>query len=257
VRTKTLLGALLSFIFLAITLPAIAKISYAADSQKSAGFRNIAEEQILHATVRIMVESWLVRQDESGYEIDRTVGHGTVIAGRYLLTHNHFGVPLSILQEQEESGSYAVVYLYNSQGQLLHKGPLTDYEVAHKGMETLVFAHKEAAFFENLGLSSADFAAGPAPELQPGMEVAQVDWDGVTARVDWVRVKEIIVEDGAPRMVLDDSVLPGASGGGIFWNGVHVANNWRLEETIDGTGSVVAAVTTAALNPVGIAMLNG
>ena len=174
-------------------------------------------------------------------------------SGRYLITHNHFSVPLSILKQKASAGSYGVVYLYNSRGVLLHKGPLSDFKVAREGVETLVFAHKEIGFFDKLGFVSAQVATGTPPA--PGMKVAQVDWDGSEARVDWVEVKTVIVDDGAPRLVLDDGVLPGASGAGIFWNGLHVANNWRLEEKMNGAGYVVAAVTAAALNPDGIADL--
>lgn len=88
------------------------------------------------------------------------------------------------------------------------------------------------------------------------MEVAQVGWAGMTARVDWVKVQEVILDDGAPRLVLDDGVSPGASGGGIFYNGVHVANNWRLQETIETTGSAVEAVTAVTLNLAGILELH-
>jgi hypothetical protein len=199
-----------------------------------------------------MIESWIVRPDEKGYDIEYTLGHGTVMAGRYLVTHNHFEVPLNIMQRPGDAGSYGVVYLYNSSGELLHKGPLSDFELARSDVETLVFAHKEAGFFEDLGIASAGYAAWPAVMLEPEMEVAQVDWDGETARVDWVNVKEVILNNGTPRLVLDDGVLQGASGGGIFWQGIHVANNWQLHEKIDASGAVVEAVTTVALNSAGI-----
>ena len=206
------------------------------------------EQHILNATVRFMVESWIVRPDETGYDIDYTMGHGTVMNGRFLVTHNHFDVPLSILNREGDAGSYVVIYLYNSQGEPLLKVPFADFELAGQDVETLVFAHKEEGFFTNLGLSSAAFADGAAQALQPGTEVAQVDWDGMTARVDWVTVQEVILDEGPPRLILADAVLPGASGGGIFYHGVHVANNWHLHEKIDATGAVVEAVTAVALN---------
>lgn len=238
-----------------LVVPTIINTASAAASDTREGARHELEEEILSTTVRILVESWVVRPDETGYDIHATLGHGTVMAGRYLVTHNHFSVPLSILQLQEDTGSYAVVYIYSSQGELLNKGPLTNFELAQNDVETLVFVHKQEGFFEELGFASAEFAAWPSLGLEPGMEVAQVDWDGLTARVDWVEVQSVILEDGAPRIVLDDSVLSGASGGGIFWKGSHVANNWRLEERIDATGTVVEAVTAAALNSVEISNL--
>lgn len=246
-KTKNLLSIIIIILLTGFAFSSIISISGVSASSASESTRDQLAEQILSTTVRIQVESWIVLPDEKGYGIDTSMGHGTVMAGRYLVTHNHFSVPLSILQQQESAGSYGVVYIYNDRGELLHKGPLTDYEVAQRDAETLVFAHKEAGFFEKLGFASA-VAAYAALALEPGMLVAQVDWDGTTARVDWVSVKEIILEDGAPRMVLADGVLPGASGGGIFWNGQHVANNWQLHEKIDATGTVVEAVTAVALN---------
>ncbi len=80
------------------------------------------------------------------------------------------------------------------------------------------------------------------------MEVAQIDWDGRTTRVDWVPVREVTLESGVPRLKLDDGAMVGASGGGIFFQGQHIANNWRVEEQIDASGAVVGQFTTVALN---------
>lgn len=252
-KTKILLSVIITILLAALVFPALANIASAAASNGAGSDRTDLEEQLLRATVRIKVESWVVRLDESGYDIDASTGHGTVTGGRFLITHNHFSVPLSILNRQANEASYGLVYLYDSRGNLLHKGPLLDFVVAREEMETLVLAHKEAGFFETLGFTSA--AIGTEAFFAPGMEVAQVDWDGAKARIDWVQVKQVILEGGAPRLVLDDGVLPGASGGGIFLAGKHVANNWRLEEKIDGAGIVVQALTAAALNPQGMANL--
>ena len=56
------------------------------------------EDAILAATVRLAIHGWI--EIEDGYDVIRipgTISHGTVIDGRYLLTHNHFGLPLSQL----------------------------------------------------------------------------------------------------------------------------------------------------------------
>lgn len=50
--------------------------------------------------------------------------------------------------------------------------------------------------------------------------------------------------------------LSGASGGEVFWAGKHMANNWRLEEKIDGSGTMVEVVTAAVLNSVEIPRLH-
>ena len=65
-------------------------------------------------------------------------------------------------------------------------------------------------------------------------------------------MQSVNVDEGAPRLVLADGVLPGASGGGIFLQGTHVANNWQLEEKIGAGGVVIEAISTVALNSVGI-----
>ncbi len=249
---RKILLSIIIIVFAALIFPSMVKLSDATASAASESDSQALEEQILNTTVRFMVESWIVRADEMGYDIDYTMGHGTVMDGRYLVTHNHFDIPLNILNRQGDAGSYAVVTLYTSRGEPLYRGPLADFQLARKDVETLVFAHKEEGFFTDLGFASATFSAWTSLALEPGTEVAQVDWDGKTARVDWVKVQDVILDDGAPRLVLDDAVLPGASGGGIFYGSIHVANNWQLQESIDTTGAVVEAVTAAALNSAGI-----
>lgn len=238
---KFLAGLFVVFVLSAIALSGMARIA-------SAGALDATEQQILAATVRFEIESWRVRPDEKGYDIDDTVGHGTVMNGRYLVTHNHFDLPLSILQRPGDEGSYGIIYLYDSRGELRHKGPLADFYLAAGDAETLVFGHKVGRFFAELGFASAPFAAGSEVTLQPGMAAAQVDWDGRSSRVDWVSVEKVIVDGGLPRLVLADGVLPGASGGGVFIEGVHVANNWQLHERLGADGTLLQATTTAALN---------
>jgi hypothetical protein len=81
------------------------------------------------------------------------------------------------------------------------------------------------------------------------MEVAQVDWDGVTAHVEWVRVTAVYATGDTPQMELDNFVEQGASGGGVFYEGVHVANTWlrQTERTAD-SGEVLRQYSIAALN---------
>jgi hypothetical protein len=206
------------------------------------------EERILKATVRFYIETWVVRAGDAGYDIDYSSGHGTVKDGRFLVTHNHFNVPLSIRPRYGESELYTSLSLANSRGEILFKGPLSDFEVVWEDPETVVIAHKNDGFFEKLGFESAEFEEWSSVPLEAGMEVAQVDWDGTTTRVDWATVQEVSVQDGTPRLVLADDVTIGASGGGIFWQGVHIANNWRQVQQFDGSGTLINAVTTVALN---------
>lgn len=211
------------------------------------------EKHILAATVRMELVSWIVSDDESGYELDSIVGHATIKEGRYLVTHNHFRIPLSIRHRDGEPEVYVVVKLSNSSGKLLFEGPLSDFELVWEDPEALVITPKEDGLLEKLGFVSAEFSDWPTVPLEAGMEVAQVDWDGATTRVDWVTVQEVKVEDGVPRLVLADDVTPGASGGGIFWRGVHIANNWAMVQQFEGSGALVNTVTKVALNSAQIA----
>jgi len=259
VNKKALLGSLAIIILLGIMTPAIAHIidTTVIDNCGQPSILNTRhcrelEDQILNSTVRMMVESWVVNPGEEGYDISYSMGHATVMEDRYLVTHNHFNVPLNIRPREGDPESYTVIYLYNTSGEPLFKGPLSDFELAREDVETLVFAYKEKGLFEELGFSSAEFEAWPSLPLEAGMEVAQIDWDGTTTRVDWVKVQSVNVDEGAPRLVLADGVLPGASGGGIFLQGTHVANNWQLHEKVGAGGVVIEATSTVALNSDGI-----
>jgi hypothetical protein len=103
--------------------------------------------------------------------------------------------------------------------------------------------------FTAFGLASAEPAAWGSLPIQPGMEVAQVDWDGSNTHVDWVTIEGIITDGGTPRLELDNYVEGGASGGGVFWGGYHIANNWYRATTNNAnSGAVIRQYSAAALN---------
>jgi hypothetical protein len=206
------------------------------------------EKRILAATVRIELQGWTVADSESGYDIDYTIGHATIRDDQYLITHNHFSIPLSIRPQHGETEVYTRVTLSDSNGEILFQGSISDFELVWEDPETLVFAYKGEDLFQDAGLVPTEFGDWSSVPLQAGMEVAQVDWDGATTRVDWTTVQEVYVEDGVPRLVLADEVTLGASGGGIFWQGIHIANNWLLVQHYDESGTMDGAVTKAALN---------
>jgi hypothetical protein len=81
------------------------------------------------------------------------------------------------------------------------------------------------------------------------MEVAQINWDGVTSHVDWVTIDQIIATGNSPQLELANSVAPGTSGSGDFWNGYHIANT-RSQVTAYGEncGVVLREYSPAALN---------
>jgi hypothetical protein len=224
-------------------------VSSGPTSPANMAARRQAEERILKSTVRLYIETWIVRPDESGYDVDTTVSHATLKDGRFLVTHNHFSARFS-----DDSGqAYRTVTLANSDGQAIFKGALSDFELVWEDPETLLLAYKDSSLFEKLGLVSAEFKDWSAVPLEPGLGVAQVDWDGTTTRVDWTTVQEVHVEDGVPRLVLADSITLGASGGGIFWQGKHIANNWLLVQELGSSDELLHATTKVALNSVPVA----
>ena len=212
------------------------------------GTRVQLEEQILSTTVCICYESWLVADDESGYTIFRSVGLGTVKNDRYLVTHNHVAIPLSILPRAGEPDVYSRILLSDASGVERYSGPLTDFTVVAAEADTLILAHREPGFFTSLGFSSAEFSDWKTLSLAPGMEVAQVDWDGKIARVDWVHICDLDGTDDYARLELEDGTMVGASGGGVFWHGYHIGHNWRLDLGLDCQGNVVLQRTAVALN---------
>jgi hypothetical protein len=65
----------------------------------------------------------------------------------------------------------------------------------------------------------------PSMPLQPGMEVAQIDWDGSSSHINWVTIEAVNTDSVIPNVKLSDCLNSGASGGGVFWRGHHIGNN--------------------------------
>ncbi|KAA3658173.1 MAG: hypothetical protein DWQ04_25940 [Chloroflexi bacterium] len=207
-------------------------------------------QQVLSATVRLHVRRW--QKDDSGQKgefVDGGVGHGTVKDGRYLVTHNHYGIPLADVDNAE----LIQVTVKNWRGEMvLQDMPLTAVTVVAVDAETLILdfgQYGETGLFEMMGVPSAEFQSHDSLSLQVGMEVAQVDWDGETAHVDWVLVESVDSENGVPQLKLANGLTEGASGGGVFWNGVHVANNWTSNSSYNQqTGDLLNQFSVAAAN---------
>jgi hypothetical protein len=234
-----------------LTFPGTDALSEAGpgkDMARKAESRQRIEEQILASTVRLVIQNWVVDANESGYTVDVSVAHATVMSGSRLVTHNHFSLPLSILNPDGKIQAYGSVKLLDASGRQLFQAPLSEFALAWEDEATLVFAYQDEDQFEALGLRPAEFVDWTSLPLKPGMEVAQVDWDGSTTRVDWTVVHEAKLDGGVPLLVLEDGVMLGASGGGIFWEGKHIANNWLLRQVFNASGNVVDTMTTVALN---------
>ena len=218
------------------------------------------EQQILSSTVRIEIEAWISHPagpEGSGlYEVRsaRGNGHGTVKDGRYLITHNHFDVPLPA-SSNASSIAFGTVTVYDANGERLalqaHPASLRIVQGGEETLELDFGLVGDVGFFAAAGLTSAHFESWQVAPLQVGTEVAQVNWDGSATRVDWVTIEAVVTDDGVCRLVLSRGLTPGASGGGVFWNSYHVANNWAVIETISADGGVRGRHSTAALNDAG------
>jgi hypothetical protein len=270
VKVQLVFGSLIIILLAGVLFPGLEGLSVSAEAPTlsalageldiaghqsdaaDAAARRKAEEQILRSTVRIYIETWTVKPDDSGYDVGATVSHATLKDGRFLVTHNHFSAPLAD-QSAGTDPIYAVVTLANSDGQALFRGPLSDFVLIWKDPQTLVIRHKDDGLFEKLGFVSAEFEDWSAVPLKPGLEVAQVDWDGETTRVDWTTIQEVDVDDGVPRLVLADGVTLGASGGGVFWQGKHIANNWLLVQELGSSGEFLDTATKVALDSAQVA----
>jgi len=187
------------------------------------------------------------------------IGHGTVLGGRYLVTHNHYPVSGAALANGGE-GSVTAISVFKANGDIiLLKAPLTYFSVTAVEPEALVLdfqAYIGTGFFHSLGVASAESKAYDG-QLQPGMEVAQIDWDGQVAHVDWVQVTAVYSDGVTQQLELNNFVQQGASGGGIFYNGYHIANNWsRSTDTLEATGEVVRQYSIGALNSPPVAAID-
>ena len=216
------------------------------------------EAAILASTVRLRLEE--LAPAEGGFEVvDHSIGHATVMAGRYLVTHNHFSLSLANLHD----GRLRRLSAYGPDGRVIvQHAPLHVFEVLVAEPQTLVLdfgTYGRQGALAYFGFSSAEFIDWRTSGLQPGDEVAQVNWDGQRTFVEWVRVAHRRDQDGAPSLELENYVAQGASGGGIFYEGAHVGNNWfhgsveRAE-----SGDVLRQYTVAALNGANLlALVNG
>lgn len=180
------------------------------------------------------------------------IGHATIIGGRYLVTHNHYPVSGEALSRGGDGLISAVSVLKANGDVILLQAPLSYFSVALIAPEALVLDFHEysgVGFFDSVGVPSVESGLLTSVNLQPGNEVAQIDWDMTTARVVWTRVTAVHTENDTPYLELDSYVEQGASGGGVFYNGIHIANNWsRNIDRQAETGEVLRQYSLAALN---------
>jgi hypothetical protein len=131
------------------------------------------------------------------------------------------------------------------------------FEIVVEDQETLVLDFgtndEGEGFFDWFRVPSAPFRNSHEIAIQPGSEVAQINWDDQITYIDWVKVQEVITHDGLPRLVLANPINNGSSGGGVLWNGAHIANNWMRVAQRDEGGTETYQYSIAALNSVAVA----
>lgn len=209
------------------------------------------EAQILASTVRLEIHRWSDVDGKRGDYIDGSIGHGTVINGRYLVTHNHFSIPLDSIEGVV--GEHLHISIYNANGQvILDSVKPSGFRVATQNSQTVVLDFGEyvgEGLFTMLGIPSAPYQNWQTLTLTPGTELAQINWDNHTAFVEWTTVKTIETQQGTPYIDINNDLLKGASGGGVFLNGIHIGNNWSNTDAAEPNANVnFAAFSTAALN---------
>lgn len=178
------------------------------------------------------------------------IGHATVVGGRYLITHNHYPVSGDALGRGGDGLVSAVSVFKNNGDIVLVKAPLAYFTVAAVEPEAMVLdfqTYGGVGFFDSLGVPSIESRSW-GNEFGPGAVVAQVDWDGSKANVIWSQVTAVNT-NSVTYIELDSFVEQGASGGGVFQNGVHVGNNWsRLTDKDADSGEVLRQYSVAAVN---------
>ena len=198
-------------------------------SRAQADVRLEIEERLLDATVRVQIETWLVNENEQGYTILQAEGHGTVVNGRYLITHNHHNIPLLLSETGFDPNVYSRLIIYNAAGEEIGILPMTDFRIALREEQMLLLAYtgdKLSVPFGTMGLDASQIAAWQNAAIQPEDTVAQINWDGAATTVTWAQVTAVRTARTPPCLELASQTLVGASGGAVFWNGLHIGNNW-------------------------------
>ncbi|MCA9965903.1 MAG: hypothetical protein KC423_16745, partial [Anaerolineales bacterium] len=205
---------------------------------------------ILDATVRFEIETWV--SCGGGCKIKHNAnGHGTIMNGRYLLTHNHLDETIIARLLTGNNLPTLTITLYDSNGQLIAKLSAEHVAIAAVDSEAIVldFGYQNGTgFFQALGLPSAQFIAATQLTLEVGAVVAQIDWDGTTTCVEWATIDAIETISGTPVAQLSNGLEHGASGGGVYWNGIHIGNNWKTSTCMTTPSKTIENHSYAALN---------
>lgn len=216
------------------------------------------EKSILDVTVIIEMQFQLYIQGHRHVQLIHS--NATTMAGRYLVTHNHYDFSLTVPASEGQNG-YIAISLRRSDGELiLDSAPLSVFTIVYEDPATLVlnFSNtQEVGLFDFDELPSVNFASWDEIQIDIGTELAQVDWNGNTPYVVWTQVNTLPQAEGVLQIQVDHFVQPGSSGGGIFLHGQHIGNNWaRYTERDKFTGEVYLRTSIIALNSAALVQLN-
>lgn len=210
------------------------------------------EQEILNSTVRLLLYTPLIHVEGFGMRIVNGMGHATIKDGRYLVTHNHYDDTIFSMLQQGDPDNMITIDIIDTNGEFIMQVPAQTISVIVVDKETLVFDFGETDgvdFFIAHDLPSAKFASQPSMPFQPGMEVAQIDWDGASTHIDWTTIEEVKSKEGTPIVKLSNCIKLGASGGGVFWQGFHLGNNWsKSSECGEENASESSLYSSVALN---------
>ena len=192
------------------------------------------ETHILKSTVRFLMYTPLMHVEGFGMRIVNGGGHATVKDGRYLVTHNHIDETIFAMLQAGDPDNLITIDIFNTDGEVILQVPGQALSIRIIENETVVFDFGEkdgVGIFAAHGLLSAQFVPQSSLTLLPGMEVAQIDWDGFSSHIDWVSIEEVTTVSDTSIIKVANCITLGASGGGIFWQGYHIGNNWSRNGT--------------------------
>jgi hypothetical protein len=212
------------------------------------------EANLLAVTVRIEMHAQYNLQGHNYTKVHPS--HATIMAGRYLVTHNHFKFALTETAARGEEGYFAISLRSADGAPILDQASLDAFTIVHADAQTLVLEFltpQGNGLFSALGLPSANFADWQIANLHPGTELAQIDWNGTRAHVDWVQIDNMQLYDAVPQLQVNNFARFGCSGGGIFWQGQHIGNNWaRNVEENPANDEITRRYSIVALNSSGV-----
>ena len=205
------------------------------------------EQEILDSTILLsMVFTAYYCDDWDCYYLE--VGgtfHGTILDDSTLLTHDHFeelanekyGLSLTS-NEFWEIFSMTNLSLFDTGGNRIPFSGTIDI-TRFPDQETSLFAFGKDIF---KGKNEATPANLSYTQPSKGSEVAVINWTGElgSTRVDWATTQEdaSLTVSGKTHVVVHDAFLRnGSSGGGVYFDGYLIGNNWIHNISDEGIGA--------------------